>query len=57
VEEIVARLRPQADVRSAVRKLPSPPASHQPPLSAPRAAMAEPPRDDKAARRRCQCGQ
>jgi hypothetical protein len=49
VEEIVARLRPQADVRSAVRKLPSPPASHQPPVPAPRVTIIESPREDKAA--------
>jgi hypothetical protein len=48
VEEMVARLRPQPDVRSAVRKLPSPPASEQPRLSVPPATVLEPPRDDKA---------
>jgi hypothetical protein len=47
VEEMVAKLRPQPDVRSAVRKLPSPPADQEPPVSAPRAAVVlEPPRDE-----------
>jgi hypothetical protein len=41
VEEIVAKLRPQPDVRSAVRKLPSPSTSARPPVSAPRAPVLE----------------
>jgi hypothetical protein len=49
VEEMVARLRPQPDVRSAVRKLPSPPASEKPCVSPPRAAALEPLRDETLA--------
>jgi 5-methylcytosine-specific restriction endonuclease McrA len=40
VEEIVATLRPQPDVRSAVRKLPSPPASEEAPVAASRESPA-----------------
>jgi hypothetical protein len=49
VEEMVAKLRPQPDVCSAVRKLPSPPASQKPLDSAVRAAVLEPPRDETMA--------
>jgi hypothetical protein len=46
VEEMVAKLRPQPDVPSAVRKLPSPPASEKPAVSPPPAAVLEPPRGE-----------
>jgi hypothetical protein len=51
VEEIVAKLRPQPDVPCAVRKLPSPPASEQSPVSVPRVAVIEAPRDETLATR------
>jgi hypothetical protein len=49
VEELVGKLRPQPDVRSAVRKLPAPPASRRPSVCAPQAAVRESPSDETVA--------
>jgi 5-methylcytosine-specific restriction endonuclease McrA len=49
VEELVAKLRPQPDVRSAVRRLPSPPPREKPAVSAPQATVLQPQRAEPVA--------